>query len=80
MDIHTLIPKESTTYYGVGKLAFNLLPILLPKIRALGGLKTREITVFLRSQPPRPFRLIEHDPLESQKVKAAQAIKDFLKV
>jgi hypothetical protein len=76
--IYTLIPKESTTYYGVGKLTFNHLLILLPRIRALGGLRAREVAVFVRNQPP--FRLIEDDPLESQKIKAAQAIKDFLKV
>ena len=47
-------------------------------IQALGGLKAREIAVFLQSRPP--FGLTEDDPLESQKVKAAQAIDDFLKV
>jgi hypothetical protein len=77
VDIHALIPKESTTYYEVGKLGFNLLPILL---RALGGLETREFIVFLRSQPRSPFPLLKDDPLESQKVKAARAIKNFLKV
>ena len=80
VDVNTVIPKESTTYYEVGKLGFNLLPILLPRIRALGGFKAREVIAFLRSQPRSPFPLIKDDPLESQKVKAAQAIKDFLKV
>ena len=57
---------------------FNHLPILLPRMRALDGLRAREIIVFLWNQPP--CRLIEDDPLESQKVKVAQAIKDSLKV
>ena len=91
MDIHTLFTIEDATYcripmhyqslptyYDVGKLAFNLLPTLLSRIRALGGLKTHEITDFLQSQPP--FSLLENDPLESQKVKAMQAIEHFLKV
>ena len=37
-----------------------------------------EITVLLPSHPA--FYLIENDPLEFEKVKAAQAVKDFLKV
>jgi hypothetical protein len=68
----------STTYYEVGKLAFNLLPILLSRIKALGGSKMHEVTAFLRSHPP--FYLIENDPLELEKVKATQAIEEFLKV
>jgi len=37
-----------------------------------------EVMVLLRSQPA--FSLIKNDPLELQKVKATQAIEDFLKV
>ena len=37
-----------------------------------------ELTTCLRSHPP--FYLIKNDPLELEKVKAAQAIEDFLKV
>ena len=37
-----------------------------------------EVTVLLRSHPA--FYLIKSDPLEFEKVKAAQAIEDFLKV
>jgi len=66
------------TYYEVGKLAFSLLPILLPRIQALGGSQVHELTVFLRSHPA--FHLIKNDPLEFEKVKATQAIEEFLKV
>jgi hypothetical protein len=66
------------TYYEVGKLAFNLLPILLSRIKALGGSQVHEVTVLLRSHPA--FYLIENDPLEYEKVKAAQAVEEFLKV
>jgi hypothetical protein len=78
--VHTKIPYEfqSPTYYGVGKLAFNLLPILLSRIKALGGSQVHEVTAFLRSHPP--FYLIKNDPLELEKVKATQAIEEFLKV
>jgi hypothetical protein len=79
-DVHTTIPFEfeSTTYYRVGKLAFNLFPILLSRIQALGGSRVHTVTVFLWSHPP--FYLIENDPLELEKVKATQAIEEFLKV
>jgi len=76
--MHALIPERDTTYYEVGKLAFNLLLILFSRIKALSGSKVHEIAVFLQSQPP--FYLIKDDPLEWQKIKAAQAIEDFLKV
>ena len=76
-DIRALISERKTTYYEVGKLAFNLLPIVLSKIEALGG-DVHEVTVFLRGYPP--FHLIKNDPLELEKVKAAQAIDEFLKV
>ena len=74
-----MIPiSNRTTYYDVGKLAFNLLPILLSKIEALGGSQVHEIIVLLRSHPA--FYSIENDPLEFEKVKATQAIKEFLEV
>ena len=37
-----------------------------------------EVTALLRSHPP--FYLINNDPLELEKVKATQAIEEFLKV
>ena len=37
-----------------------------------------EVTAFLQSRPP--FHLIEDDPLKLEKVKATQAIEEFLKV
>jgi hypothetical protein len=79
-DIHTEIPYafESPTYYGLGKLAFNVLPILLSRITALGGSTPHEFATFLRGHPP--FHLIKNDPLELEKVKAMQAIEEFLKV
>jgi len=69
--------EEGTTYYEVGKLALNLLPILLSRIKALGS-QVHEVTVLLRNYPA--FYLIKNDPLELQKVKAVQAIEKFLKV
>ena len=78
VDIHTLIPTMETTYYLVGKLALNILPILLSEIKAVGGSEVHEVTVLLRSCPA--FYLIKKDPLELQKVKAMQAIDEFLKV
>jgi hypothetical protein len=80
-NVHTRIPyefNENLTYYGVGKLAFNLLPILLSRIQALGGSRVHEVTAVLRSYPP--LYLIKNDPLELEKVKATQAIEEFLKV
>ena len=68
----------NTTYYKVGKLAFNILLILLSRIKAFGGSLVHKFTVFLRSHPP--FYLIRNDPLESEKLKAMQAIEEFLKV
>jgi hypothetical protein len=88
LDVHTKLryglggsisyQVETPTFYGVGKLAFNLLPILLSKIQALGGSRVHEVTALLRSHPS--FYLIENDPLELEKVKATQAIEEFLKV
>ena len=66
------------TYYEVGKLAFNLILILLSKIQALGGSKVPEVAVSLQWHGP--FYLIKNDPLELEKVKATQAIELFLKV
>ena len=83
-DVHTVTTivyhevNHYTTYYEVGKLAFNLLPILLSRAKALGGLQMHEVTVLLRSQPA--FYLIKNDPIVSEKVKAMQAIDNFLKV
>jgi hypothetical protein len=80
VDVHAKIPHEykNLTYYGVGKLAFNLLPILLSRITALGGSTPHKVTALLQSHPP--FYLIKNDPLELEKVKVAQAIEEFLKV
>ena len=66
------------THYEVDKLALNLVPVLLSAIKGLGRLEAHRITVFLRSHLP--FYLIKNDPLELEKVKAAQAIEEFLKV
>jgi hypothetical protein len=77
--VHTLLSvRRNVTFYDVGKLAFNLLPILLSSITALGSSTLHEFTTFLRDHPP--FDLIENDPLELEKVKATQAIEKFLKV
>jgi len=76
--MHTLIPTERTTYYEVGKLALNFLPILLSRIKTLEGSQVHEVTALLRSHPA--FYLIKNDPLELQKVEAMQAIEDVLKV
>ena len=79
VDISTLIPAvEHTTYYEVGKLAFNLLLILLSRIKALRGSQVHEVTVLLQSHPA--LHLINNDPLELEKVKVAQAIEEFRKV
>jgi hypothetical protein len=78
-DLHTkVIFNGFITCYEVGKLAFDLLPIVLSRFEALEGPEAHEVTVCLRSHPP--FYLIKNDSLESEKVKAAQAIEDFLKV
>jgi hypothetical protein len=68
---------QAMTFYEIGKLAFDLIPILLLRIEALGG-KMHEVTALLQSYPP--FYLIKNDPLELEKVKAMQAIEQFLKV
>jgi hypothetical protein len=65
------------TYDDIGKLAFDLLPILLSRIQALEG-NTHEVTAFLQSYPP--FYLIRDDPLELEKIKVTRAMEKFLKV
>jgi len=70
--------SPKTTYYVGGKLAFNLLPILLSRIKSLGGPHVHEVAVLLRSHPD--FYLIENDPLELEKVKVVRAIEEFLRV
>ena len=78
-DIYAIIPlTEGTSYYEVGKLTFDLLPTLLSRIKALGGSQAHEVTVLLRSYPA--FYWIKDDPLGLEKVRAAQAIEEFLKV
>jgi len=67
----------NVTYYEVGKLAFDLLPTLLSKLKRLGGPKVQEISVIIQSHPP--FHLSKNDPLEFGKVKTAQAIEEFLR-
>jgi hypothetical protein len=77
VDIHTLIPLvEGTSYYEVGKLAFDLLPILLSRIE--GSTVSWQLHQFLLCL--QPFYLIENDPLGLEKVKVMQAIEEFLKV
>jgi len=61
------------TYYGVGKLAFDLLPILLSKIKGLAVSQVHDILLALPF-----FYLIKDDPLGLEKIKATQAIKEFL--
>jgi hypothetical protein len=63
------------TYYKVGRLAFNLLPILLSRIQGSAVSRVRDILLGLPT-----FHLIQDDPLRSEKVKAMQAIEEFLKV
>jgi len=76
VDIRTLIPTvEDTSYYEVGKLAFDLLPILLSRIKGPAVLQMHDILLWHR-----PFYWIENDPLVWEKVGVMQAIKEFLKV
>ena len=77
VDIHTLIPLvEGTSYYEVGKLAFDLLLILLSRIE--GSAVSWQLHQFLLHLPP--FDLIKNDPLGLEKVKVMQTIEEFLKV
>jgi len=69
---------NGVTWYEAGKLALNLLPILLSRIKSLGQLEAQAVAVFLRRYPP--FNLLENDRLEPEKIKAAQAIQEFLEV
>ena len=66
---------ESVTYYEVGRLAFDLLPILLPRIQGPAVSQVHDILLRLPT-----FHLIQDDPLRSEKVKAAQAIDEFWQV
>jgi len=63
------------TYYAVGKLAFDLLPILLPRIKGPAVSQVHDILLHFPT-----FDLIQNDPLGSEKVKAMQAIEEFLRV
>ena len=74
----TISLTDKTSYYEVGKLTFNLLATLLSRIKALRGSQMHEIMVLLQSYPA-PY-LIKNDPLGLEKVKAVQAIEEFLKV
>jgi hypothetical protein len=84
-DIYKMIPghewdcrkDNDMTYYAAGKLAFDLLPILLSKLESLKGSGIQEISNVLRDHH---FQFINNDPLEWEKAKAKQAIEDFLKV
>ena len=69
---------NGVTWYEAGKLALNLLPILLSRIKTLGQLEVQAVAIFLRRYPP--FHLLENDRLELEKIKAAQAIQEFLEV
>jgi len=76
-DIHTLVPLVwGTSYYEVGKLAFDLLPILLSRIE--GPAVSWELHALLLRLSP--FDLIKNDPLGLEKVKVVQAVEEFLKV
>jgi len=76
LEIHTLILGTfGTTYYEVGKLAFDLLPILLPRIKGPAVSWVQDILLCFPT-----FDLIQDDPLGSEKVKAMQAIEEFLKM
>jgi low affinity Fe/Cu permease len=56
-NVHTKISYEfrSATYYAAGKLAFNLLMILLSEIQALRGSTVHELTALLRSSDDQGF-------------------------
>jgi hypothetical protein len=74
--MRTLIPPlQGTSCYEVGKLAFDLLPILLSRIEGPAVLQVHDILLWHR-----PFYWIENDPLVWEKVRVMQAIKEFLKV
>ena len=71
----TQLAGNFTTYDEVGKLAFNLLPILLSRIKGPAVSQVQDILLCLPT-----FHLIQDDPLRLEKVKATQAIEEFLKV
>ena len=74
--MHTLNPRGfGTTYYEVGKLGFDLLLILLSRIKGPAVSRVHDILLGLPT-----FKLIQDDPLGSEKVKATQAIEEVLKV
>jgi len=74
--MRTLIPPANlATYYEIGRLAFNLLPILLSRVHGPAVSKVHDILLGLPT-----FALIQDDPLDSAKVNATQAIEEFLKV
>jgi hypothetical protein len=64
-----MIPEMTTTYYKVGRLAFNLLPILLSRIEGPAVSRVHDILLGLPTY--------KNDPLELEKVKATQAIEEF---
>ena len=66
------------THYKACKLAFNLLPILLSRINALGGSQVHEVIVLLRGHPG--FYSVKNDLLKFEKFKAAHAVEDFLQM
>jgi len=70
-----MIPEMRMTYYKVGRLAFDLLPILLSKIDGPAVSKLQNILLGFPT-----FDLIRNDPLALEKVKAMHAIEEFLKV
>ena len=74
-NIHTVIPGRFMAYYEVGRLAFNLLPILLSRI---DGPAVSKVQTILLGFPT--FHLIQNDPLGLEKVEATHAIEEFLKV
>jgi hypothetical protein len=76
-DFVDLPGPKNVTSYKVVKLAFDLLPILLARLKALGGLRAQEIAIFMRSHPP--FYSKKGDLLELEKIKTAQAVEEFLK-
>ena len=79
VDIHTpILLEEGMTHYKACKLAFNLLPILLSRINALGGSQVHEVIVLLRGHPG--FYSVKNDLLKFEKFKAAHAVEDFLQM
>ena len=72
--------SEGMSYYEIGKLALNLLPISLSRVEASRKSKVHTVMVSRRRRLRVAFYLIEDDPLEFEKVKAAQAVEEFLKV